>query len=86
MDGVRRVLYRLPRVMDAIKNGETIYICEGEKDVESLEKLGVCATTNPGGAEKWKPGFSELLKNSNVIILPDNDEPGRRHAEQIKKS
>jgi hypothetical protein len=36
LDGVRRVLYRLPKVIEAISNGELIYICEGEKVVLSI--------------------------------------------------
>jgi hypothetical protein len=51
---VRRVLYRLPEVVAAVSASSTVYVCEGEKDVESLRRLGVVATCNPGGAGKWR--------------------------------
>jgi hypothetical protein len=82
---VRRVLYRLPELLKA-ETGETVYIVEGEKDVESLRSLGLTATTNPGGASqsgKWLEEFNDYLKNRTVIILPDNDGVGRTHANKI---
>ena len=77
--GVRRVLYRLPRLKDAT----TVISVEGEKDVESLEGLGFVATCNSGGAGKWQPDFADALVNKIVVVMPDNDEPGRKHAEQV---
>src|SRR4051812_34013503 len=52
LDGVRRVLYRLPRVVEAARHGDTVYVVEGEKDVHAAEAVGAVATTNPGGALK----------------------------------
>lgn len=86
LDGVQRVLYRLPDVLKAKERGETIFITEGEKDTESLRALGLTATTNPHGANKWRDEYSETLRGAHVVIIPDKDEPGRRHAEQIAKS
>jgi len=86
LNGVQRVLYRLPELTQAVKAGETIYVCEGEKDVLNLAKLGLAATTNAGGAGKWLDYHSDYLKNANVTILPDNDEPGKKHAEQVAQS
>ena len=83
LDGVRRVLYRLPQVLAAAKSRETIYICEGEKDVEALERAGCMATCNAGGAGKWRPQYNEALRGANVIIVADNDEPGRKHAAAV---
>ena len=57
---------------------EVIYICEGEKDVEALERAGCAATCNAGGAGKWRPEYSEALAGANVIIVADRDEPGRK--------
>lgn len=84
LKGVRRVLYRLPEVLDAISLGETIYVCEGEKDVEALEKAGVVATTNAGGAGKWDESFTKILANaSNIVLVADNDKPGIEHMRHI---
>lgn len=81
------VLYRLPQVIRAVAEGKPILVPEGEKDVQALEKLGFCATCNPGGAgngrSKWRPEYGEYLRGARVYVLPDNDEPGRRHAESI---
>src|SRR5208283_4935364 len=91
MKGIPRVLYRLPQVTQA----ETVWIVEGEKDVHSLEALGLTATTVPQGADKhgskWpslveKYAIHQPLKDKHVIICPDNDEPGRAHAEAIAKT
>jgi hypothetical protein len=49
---VRRVLYRLPDVLAA--KGESVFVVEGEKDADALMKLNLCATTNAGGAGKWR--------------------------------
>jgi len=85
--GILQVTYHLPRVIDAIAKKETVYIVEGEKDVHSIEALGLCATTNAGGAGKWKLELSKYLADAaEIIILPDNDEAGRAHALKIKKS
>ena len=37
----RRVLYRLPELLEAVASEQPIFIAEGEKDVEALVKLGV---------------------------------------------
>lgn len=85
LKGVRRVLYRLPELIDADKSA-TVFICEGEKDVDALCKLGLVATTNAGGAEKWRYEYNESLRACSVVILPDNDEVGHKHAAQVAKS
>lgn len=82
----RRVPYRLPRVIEAVKNGEIIWIAEGEKDVHALEAAGVTATCNSGGAGKWQPEFAEFLRDVIVCIVADKDKPGRAHARQVAAS
>lgn len=86
--GARRVLYRLPEVMQAVADGQTILICEGEKDVENARARGWVATCNAMGADngngnKWLPEFREFLSGADVIIIPDNDEAGTRHANHV---
>ncbi len=81
--GISPLLYRLPQVADAIAGGRTIYICEGEKDCDKLARLGLVATTNSGGAGKWKSGHSDSLTGANVVIIPDRDEAGRQHGVQV---
>lgn len=80
---VRRVLYRLPAVLRAVRDGRTIFIAEGEKDAEALVMDGFCGTTCPMGAGKWLPQFTECLRGANVVVIADADEPGREHARQV---
>jgi hypothetical protein len=82
MAGVRRVLYRLPE----LRGSETVYVVEGEKDADRLAAIGLPATTNPGGAGKWRVDYVAQLKAAGVrqvIVLPDTDVPGRQHAARV---
>jgi 5S rRNA maturation endonuclease (ribonuclease M5) len=83
--GVRRVLYRLPAVLEAVKAGTTIYVVEGEKDVERCETAGLVATCNPGGAGKWSREYTETLRGAHVVIVADWDAPGRAHALRVAR-
>jgi 5S rRNA maturation endonuclease (ribonuclease M5) len=84
LDGVRRVIYRLPEVIAAVAAGRTVYITEGEKDAESIRALGYVATTSPMGAGKWRDEYGEVFRGAKVIIVIDRDDPGRKHAETVK--
>ena len=93
LSGVRKVLFRLPEVIEAVKQNKTIYIVEGEKDVLTAEKLGLVATCNPMGACKWIQDYSESLRGANVVIIPDLDHlekpdnyAGFKHHNQVLRS
>lgn len=79
LDGVTRPLYRVHEVIAAAPE-RTILIVEGEKDVESLVRLGLIATCNPGGAGKWLLDHGRHLRGRKVAIIPDHDAPGAAHA------
>ncbi len=85
LNGIEPVLYRLPDILDKIsKKNADIYLCEGEKDAERLCTFGYTATTAPMGAGKWRPQYTESLHGAErVILLPDHDEAGYRHAMQV---
>jgi hypothetical protein len=85
ISGIRRVLYRLPELIEGDSDGP-VFISEGEKDVDRLRELGCTATTNPMGAGKWKEEYNQYLKDREVIILADNDDPGRKHASNVAQS
>ncbi|MFZ5448166.1 MAG: AAA family ATPase [Thermodesulfobacteriota bacterium] len=80
--GVDRVPYRLPELLKA----ETVYIVEGEKDVDRLRTLGFTATCNPGGAGKWRTEFRRFFQGKRVVVFPDNDDPGRGHAQNVARN
>lgn len=78
-----KVLYNLPAVLDARKNGQSIWVVEGEKDANTLIEMGLCATTMPGGAGKWLDIHTETLAGALVEIVADNDTPGKQHAQVV---
>ena len=78
--GVKRVIYNLPAVIDAIEAGKPVFLVEGEKDADALNKRGLVATTVPMGAGKWSKDYNDYFNGADIIILPDNDVPGREHA------
>jgi 5S rRNA maturation endonuclease (ribonuclease M5) len=83
MKGLKRLPYRLPELAGA---GD-VFIVEGEKDVDNLLKIGLTATCNSGGAGNWTEDLAQYFtKDQHIVILPDNDEPGRKHAEQVARS
>ncbi|MCK4414944.1 MAG: hypothetical protein KAY32_15525 [Candidatus Eisenbacteria sp.] len=84
LKGVHPVLYGLPALL--AKSDESVFIPEGEKDVDRLCELGLLGTTNPMGAGKWRAAFNEHLRGREVIILPDNDKPGWQHALSVARS
>lgn len=84
--GVRRVLYRLRELIKAVEQGNPIYLPEGPKDVETLRALGLEATCNVAGAGKWRDEYSVFFSGADVIVLPDSDAPGKRHASEIAHS
>ena len=83
MTGVRRVPYRLHTL-----RRPSVFITEGEKDADALAALGVPATCNPGGAGNWTADYSTTLSKCGITracVVLDNDEPGRKHAEDVAR-
>ncbi len=76
-------LYHAPAVAEAAERERRIYIVEGEKDADNLCALGAVATCNPMGAGKWKPEHTAALDRAHVVVIPDNDAPGRKHADSV---
>lgn len=73
MQGVRRVLYRLPQVLAEVEAGRPVYIAEGEKAADAVAALGAAATCSPGGAGKWRAEYGAALAGAHVVVLSDND-------------
>lgn len=86
----RRVLYRLPEVLQAVRDGRHVFVAEGEKDADALVAAGVVATCNAGGAaalgaqhDRWLPQYTATLTGAHVVIVMDPDEAGREHAAHL---
>lgn len=82
---VRKVPYRLPDLLKADPD-VWAWIPEGEKHCDRLYSLGLIATCNVAGAEKWTSELNQYLKDRKVCILPDNDPPGQRHGQKVAHS
>ncbi len=79
LDGVPKPLYRLPKISQASE----VWLVEGEKDVATLEGIGLTATTVAGGVNgKWLSEYNDALTGKTVYVIADNDEPGRKCARQ----
>jgi hypothetical protein len=84
VQGTRSVPYRLPELL--AEPTRAVVIAEGEKDCDNLARIGVVATCNAGGAGKWTAEHAAFLRGRHVAIVPDNDEAGRNHAQQVARS
>jgi hypothetical protein len=77
-----KIPYRLPHLVDSDRT-EPVFIVEGEKCADRLAKESVAVTTSSEGAGKWTPDLNRHFARRIVWIIPDADEPGRRHARQV---
>lgn len=86
-NNITPVLYNLPQVIKA----QTVFILEGEKAVDKLTEWGLVGTCSFNGASagnaKWLPSlYNPFLEGKHIIIIPDNDPPGKAHAKYIYES
>lgn len=84
LNGRQKTLFHLPQLLKGIATGEKIFYVEGEKDVLTLESMGLIATT-AGSTNDWKSEYAPYFKNADVVILHDNDAPGQTLAEKVAK-
>ncbi|MCB2211400.1 AAA family ATPase [bacterium] len=80
LKGTEPVPYNLRGIL---RGDDPILIVEGEKDANTLIDRGYVATTNSGGAGKWPDTLNKYFRDRLVYVLCDNDEPGRRHQQQV---
>jgi len=76
-------IYRYTQIQEAIERNELIFIVEGETCADILWKLGLAATCNIGGSGKWRDSDTRDLEGAKVVIVPDRDQPGIKHADRI---
>lgn len=82
--GFEPIPYRLPDVVEAVRAGREIYVCEGEKDAERAITAGHVATCNAMGAGNWSTEHAKWLYDAaRVIVVADRDRPGYLHAAKV---
>lgn len=80
--------YGLPEAKQALADGAPFaYWVEGEPCVDALRAIGLPAITSIGGAGKFKPDRdgpqATGLPADRIVVVPDQDKPGVKHAEAI---
>ncbi|MFO1127826.1 MAG: AAA family ATPase [Rhodospirillales bacterium] len=80
--GVRQVPYRIEDLL--AQPDEPILVVEGEKDADRLASLGFIATCNAGGAGKWPSELNRHFAGRRVVIIPDKDDAGIKHAAAVE--
>jgi len=84
LNGKKKILFKLAGLIYAIKQGKTVLVAEGEKDINSLAEIGLTATTNPFGAGKWESSFNQYFHGAkDVVLIPDNDLAGFKHSKMV---
>ncbi len=73
LDGVQRVPYYLPELLDTMGSGDAkIRLTEGEKDADRLRSLGIVATS----FKKWTESFNQHIEGSHALLFRDHDTSG----------
>lgn len=81
--GLTALPYRLPELIKDVAEGRDVFVVEGEKKVDMMRAAGLAATCNHGGAGKFPDDLVQWFDGARVIVIPDNDEEGRKHASLI---
>jgi hypothetical protein len=83
MQGARVIPYRLSDVLEAKLQAKPVFICEGEKAADALASIGVFCSTSHTGAGSWPAANSHWFADLNIVLVPDNDQPGYRYASLV---
>lgn len=74
----KAALFHAERIGDA----PTVYVCEGEKDVEAVGGVAVCSAQGANSAARadWSP-----LKDKAVVVIADRDKAGQGYAAAVAR-
>jgi DNA primase len=82
-----RPLYRQDEALASLRDGSSLIIVEGERDVDALVCAGFEATCSPYGAKCFTEPQAQRVRRAmrgnpeaSIRIIADNDEPGIAHA------
>lgn len=69
-----------------LKDASLVFLVEGEKDADTLGKWGLIAVSAPDGAgSKWREEYTAVLAGREVVIIQDNDKPGKEFAQSVAR-
>ena len=89
LNGSADILYNYPRILQAIANGETIYINEGEKACDRMVEEGLAATCQRAGADpyaaKWLDIHTAMLAGAKELVIVADLDPASEqdHMNQV---
>lgn len=78
----RTLLYR-SEILSELEAGSTVVVVEGEAACEAAEGIGLHSVATLGADVMPTKEMLEQLRAFDVVLAPDNDEPGRRHMQQL---
>jgi len=81
LQGIDRVPYHLPELIEAQGLRLPVSLTEGEKDADALRMLTLPASS----FKHWQPSFNEHIKGQHVVLWQDNDSSGLKQAEAAAK-
>lgn len=78
--------YRLHQVLMA-GDKDIVFVCEGEKDADTLARAGLIATSCAFGAKvsNWRKEWLDYFAKKHVVCLPDNDPIGARYMADVQE-
>lgn len=82
-----RPLYRLDQLVETSPS-KPVLVVEGEKIAEAAQRIvnvDYFVVTWPGGSEAVNKADWTSLKERNVIVWPDNDDAGKKAAQNVAK-
>lgn len=79
IDGIKKIPYKLPQLLQSSKD-VPVYVLEGQKDVNTLRSFGFTATTLTPLGKEWDSSLNKYFEGRDIVLLPDNDGPGREYS------
>jgi len=81
----------IPYNLDRFKDYKSVVICEGERDADTINALGLglLATSAPTGKSSWSDSLTkyfEQIKKTTFVYDVGNEEDARKHATELKST
>ncbi len=80
-EGVKAQLYPVSHL-----DADHLVVAEGPIDVWRLHTEGIPAITGTAGAGTWREAWTKALKGKDLIVVYDNDAPGREAQRKLVKA